>query len=151
MRRLLLATALAFALPAWALDPSEMLADPGLEARARALDHALRCVKCQSESLASSNADWARDARRAVREQIAGGATDDEVIAWFRARYGDFVLMRPDARGANLILWIAGPAMFLLAGGIGLGFVLRRRRAAPEAEAALSPAEEERLKALLGD
>jgi len=148
MRRLGL-TLVFLASPAFALDPSEMLPDPDLEARARALDHALRCVKCQSESLASSNADWARDARREVREQISGGASDAEVVAWFRERYGDFVMMRPDATGANLVLWVAGPAMLLLAGGIGAGYVMRRRRAEPRTEEALSSEDEARLAELL--
>ena len=137
--------------PALALSPSEMLEDPALEARARALDHQLRCVKCQSESIASSNADWAQDARRAVREQIAAGASDAEVIAFFHERYGDFVLMKPGTDGANVLLWIAGPAMLVLAGGIAIGYVLRRRKAPATTETALSADDEARLKELLGD
>lgn len=151
MRLRLVLLLVLWAVPALALDPAEMLADPDLEARARALDQQLRCVQCQSESIGSSNADWARDARRIVREQIEGGASDAEVMAYFQARYGDFVLMKPTAKGANLILWIAGPAMLLLAGGIGTAFVLRRRNAPTPTETALSPEDEARVRDLLGE
>ena len=114
MKRLILLLWLV-ASPLWALEPSEMLDDPGLEARARVLDHEIRCVKCQSEAVASSNADWAKDARRQIRELIAEGATDAEVKDWFLARYGEFVLMNPDKSGSNLALWLAGPGMLLIA------------------------------------
>ena len=134
---------------ALALEPSEMLSDPVLEARARGLDHELRCVKCQSESIASSNADWAKDARRAVRERITAGDSDAEVKAWFQERYGDFVLMRPGRDGANLVLWIAGPLMLLLAGGIGVSFVMRGGKT--PVEEALSVEDEARIKALLDE
>lgn len=148
----LLSLAFVFAATAaLALDPSEMLPDPELEARARALDNELRCVKCQSESLASSNADWARDARRAVRELISAGATDEEVKDWFLERYGEFVLMTPSTGGANLVLWIAGPVMLLAALGIGGAYVLRRRSAPASEEAPLSAEDEARLEALLKD
>lgn len=148
MRSVALLLTLLWASAVWALDPSEMLSDPVLEARARALDHQLRCVKCQSESIASSNAEWAQDARRAVRERIAAGDSDADVIAWFRERYGDFVMMNPSREGANVLLWLAGPAMLVLAGGIGMTFV-RRRRALPEA--GLTPEEEARIADLLKD
>ena len=118
MKRLLLIFVL-LAAPLWALDPSEKLADPALEARARALDFEIRCVKCQSEAIASSDAAWARDARRKLRELVAGGASDQEVKDWFQARYGDFVLMDPPKTGGNLILWAMGPAL-LIVGLVGL-------------------------------
>lgn len=147
--------ALAFLLllggPLWALDPSEMLDDPALEARARALDNEIRCVKCQSEAVGSSNAPWAQQARRAIREQIAAGATDQQVKDWFLARYGEFVLMEPARSGANLLLWGAGPAMLLLAGGLGAIYVRRRSGARPASETALSPEEEARLREILDD
>ncbi|QDC09313.1 cytochrome c-type biogenesis protein CcmH [Oceanicola sp. D3] len=141
--------AFALALPALALDPSEMLDDPALEARARALDHELRCVKCQAESIASSNADWAKDARRQVREMIAGGATDEEVKAAFLENYGPFVLMNPPATGWNLALWLAGPALLLA--GIGVAVAAQRQRNARRGPDALAPDEEARLKELLGE
>ncbi len=133
--------------PAMALDPSEMLEDAGLEARARALDHEIRCVKCQSEAIASSNAQWAQDARRTVRELIAGGATDREVKDWFLERYGEFVLMNPDASGANLALWLAGPVM----GAVGIigALAYLRGRAKPEPTKGLSADEQARLDEIL--
>ncbi|SIN97536.1 cytochrome c-type biogenesis protein [Vannielia litorea] len=134
---------------ALALDPSEMLDDPALEARARALDHELRCVKCQAESIASSNADWARDARAVVREMIAAGATDEEVRAEFLRLYGDFVLMNPPKQGWNLIVWLAGPALLLV--GLGVVVAAQRHRNAGRDADALAPDEEARLKELLGE
>ncbi|WP_299404238.1 cytochrome c-type biogenesis protein [uncultured Roseobacter sp.] len=135
--------------PLWALSPDEMLDDPGLEARSRALDHALRCVVCQSESVASSNANWAEDARRTVRELVAGGATDDDVLDFFVARYGEFVLMSPRVNGSNWLLWAAGPLMLLLATGVGYGYLRGRSKTAAPQEEALSDAEAARLREIL--
>ncbi|WP_299736265.1 cytochrome c-type biogenesis protein [uncultured Roseobacter sp.] len=135
--------------PLWALSPDEMLDDPGLEARSRALDHALRCVVCQSESVASSNANWAEDARRTVRELVAGGATDDDVLDFFVARYGEFVLMSPRVNGSNWLLWAAGPLMLLLAMGVGYGYLRGRSKTVAPQEEALSDAEAARLREIL--
>lgn len=150
MRTLVFLIAVTFATAAWALDPSEMLPDAGQEQRARALDHELRCVQCQSETIASSNADWARDARRAVREQIASGKTDQEVKAFFVARYGEIVLMTPSTGGVNLILWIAGPLMLLVALGTGAAYI-RRRDPATAADAPLTDRDEARLREILDE
>lgn len=150
MRRLALVL-MFLASPLWALDPSEMLDDPELEARARALDHDLRCVVCQSESVASSNANWAQDARRTVRELVAGGASDEAVMDFFVARYGEFVLMSPRASGSTWLLWAAGPAMLLLAMGLGYGYLRGRSRSTAPQEAALSDAEQARLNEILKD
>lgn len=150
MRRLALVL-MVLASPLWALDPSEMLDDPELEARARALDHDLRCVVCQSESVASSNANWAQDARRTVRELVAGGASDEAVMDFFVARYGEFVLMSPRASGSTWLLWAAGPAMLLLAMGLGYGYLRGRSRSTAPQEAALSDAEQARLNEILKD
>jgi len=140
---------LLLALPAQAVEPDEMLADPVLEARADALDDELRCVQCRSEAIGSSNADWARDARLMVRELIAGGATDAEVLDFFVERYGgEVVLMRPRAEGANLVLWLAAPAMLLLAGAISITYLRRRSVAAPDD--GLTTEEQARLDELLG-
>ena len=150
MRRIALILWLVLlAFPALALDPSEMLPDPAQEAVARALDHEIRCVKCQSETIASSNADWARDARRAVRELVAEGKTSDEVKDFFLERYGEVVLMTPSTKGMNLLLWLAGPLMLLA--GVVIGFVYLRGRAAakPGLEQDLSEDEQTRLDALL--
>ena len=140
---------LLLALPAQAVEPDEMLADPVLEARADALDDELRCVQCRSEAIGSSNADWARDARLMVRELIAGCATDAEVLDFFVERYGEVVLMRPRAEGANLVLWLAAPAMLLLAGAISITY-LRRRSVAPAPDDGLTTEEQARLDELLG-
>ncbi|WP_415920797.1 cytochrome c-type biogenesis protein CcmH [Tateyamaria sp. SN6-1] len=136
---------------ALALDPSEMLEDPALEAEARALDHALRCVVCQSESVASSNATWAVEARQVIREQVAAGKTRDEVMDFFVERYGEFVLMTPRTSGANWLLWAAGPLMLLIALGVGVTY-LRGRNAAPApTESALNAAEARRLREIMDE
>lgn len=135
--------------PAIAVEPDEMLADPALEARAQALDEDIRCVQCQSENIASSNADWARDARLVLRELIVEGRSDAEIMQFFVERYGERVLMNPRRDGANAVLWLAGPAMLGLALLIGLAY-LRRRRVA-EGPTPLSAEEEARLKEILDE
>lgn len=137
------------ALPADAVLPDEMLADPALEARARTISAGLRCLVCRNENIDDSNAGLARDLRLLVRERLTVGDSDDQVVAYLVARYGEYVLLSPTATGANLILWIAGPSA-LLAGLIGAGLYLRRRRTAPEtAVAPLSADEEDRLAEIL--
>ena len=149
MKRLVFAFWFVLNSAALALDPSEMLDDPALEARARGLDHALRCVVCQSESVASSNAQWAIDTRRVIREQVAAGQSDVQIVDFFVERYGEFVLMNPRPSGSNWLLWAAGPLMFLLAAGIGFGY-LRTRASAPVAsDDALSADEAKRLREIL--
>ncbi|MEL6807431.1 MAG: cytochrome c-type biogenesis protein [Pseudomonadota bacterium] len=151
MKRLALAFWFVLCSAAVALDPTEMLDDPDLEARARGLDHALRCVVCQSESVASSNAQWAIDTRRVIREQVAAGQSDAQIVDFFVERYGEFVLMTPRPSGSNWLLWAAGPLMFLLAAGIGFGY-LRGRASAPVAsDAALSADEAKRLREILDE
>jgi len=136
---------------AMALDPSEMLADPALEARARGLDHAMRCVVCQSESVASSNATWAVEARRVIREQIAAGKNNDEVMDFFVERYGEFVLMNPRTSGSNWLLWAAGPLMFLMALGGGVGYIRGRAQATQAKSDPLSAKEAKRLSEILDE
>lgn len=147
IRFMLILTLLAS--PLWALDPSEMLEDPVLETRARALDHELRCVVCQSESVASSNANWAEDARRTVRELISDGSTDEEVMDFFVARYGEFVLMSPRVSGSNWLLWAAGPLMLLIGLGLGIGYIRGRSKIAAPQEVVLSEAESARLREIM--
>jgi cytochrome c-type biogenesis protein CcmH len=145
-RALLLALVLAG--PALAVQPDEILPDPGLEARARAITRELRCVVCQSESIDDSNADIARDLRLLVRERIVAGDTDAEVVAFVVDRYGEFVLFRPPFNARNAALWLAGPLLLLVGGGIAFAFV-RRRAAAPEpARPPLTAEEEARLRDL---
>ncbi|MEM9438115.1 MAG: cytochrome c-type biogenesis protein [Pseudomonadota bacterium] len=141
---------LAFALlwlagAAAAVQPDEVLDDPALEERAREISQGLRCTVCQNESIDESSAPVARDLRLLVRERLTAGDSDDEVLAFIVARYGEFVLLRPDASGANLLLWLVGPVVLLLS--IGGVLLARRRRVAPSE--ALSDEERARLAALL--
>ncbi|WP_347313278.1 cytochrome c-type biogenesis protein [Defluviimonas sp. SAOS-178_SWC] len=148
MRWLILALAL-LAGPAQAVQPDEVLADPVLEARARELSQGLRCLVCRNENIDESNADLARDLRILVRERLVAGDSDSEVIAYLVDRYGEYVLLKPTATGENLILWIAGPAMLLVALASAAVY-LRRRRSAPDvAPAPLSDDERARLDEIL--
>ncbi|MEE2691881.1 MAG: cytochrome c-type biogenesis protein [Pseudomonadota bacterium] len=137
---------LAFATAAFAVEPDEMLADAALEARAEALDRELRCVVCQSQSIAESNADLAKEMRVVVRERLAAGDSDEEILAYLVERYGDYVLLRPPVQGNTIFLWVF-PALVLLAGLTGGVFYVRRLR--PAAPAALSEEEAAALKDLL--
>lgn len=150
MKRLILALALVLmAGPVAAVQPDEVLDDPALEARARALSTGLRCLVCRNESIDESNADLARDLRILLRERLVAGDTDAEAVAYLVDRYGEYILLNPPARGSTLILWIAGPAMLAGAGVVALVY-LRRRRATRDAQGeALSPEEEARLKEIL--
>ena len=151
MRRALLVLALCLApLAAPAVQPDEMLPDPALEARARAITRELRCVVCQSESIDESNADIARDLRLLVRERITAGDTDKEVLAFVTDRYGEFVLFRPPMTWRNAPLWLAGPAILLVGGALAFGFIRRRAAATPPPSPPLTPKEEARLRQLTG-
>lgn len=155
MRQLALTLAAVVALavpPVLAADPSEMLADPKLEARAQHLGKELRCLVCQNESIEDSNADLAKDLRIIVRERIAGGQTDEQVRSFVVDRYGDYVLLKPPFKASTLVLWV-GPFVFLLVGLAALVAFFRRRgvTAAPPAPAPLSAEEKRRLDALLKD
>ncbi|MBN9598525.1 MAG: cytochrome c-type biogenesis protein CcmH [Afipia sp.] len=137
---------------ALAVQPDEIMADPAKEARARALSRELRCMVCQNQSIDDSDAPLARDLRLLVRERIAAGATDRQVIDYLVARYGEFVLLKPRLEGQTLILWLLTP-LVLLCGGLALWIYSRRARAAaPEAASlALTPEEEARLEKLIAD
>ena len=151
MRWLAIVLSLALAAPAAALTPGEVLDDPVLEQRARDISGQLRCMVCQSEAINESNADLARDMRLLVRERLVAGDTDEEVIDFVVERYGEYALLKPTTEGANLLLWLAGPAMFVAALAIGGGYVWSRRRAPKSSEERLSEEEEARLAALLRD
>jgi cytochrome c-type biogenesis protein CcmH len=143
--RLLSALLLALLLSgtALAVEPSEMLKDPALEARARAISRELRCLVCQNQSIDDSNADLAHDLRMIVRERISAGDSDAQVKAYLVARYGDFVLLDPPFEAKTLFLWL-GPALVLLLGAGGIYAAVRRRpTAAPETP--LTEAERQRL------
>jgi cytochrome c-type biogenesis protein CcmH len=137
--------------PAHAVRPDEMLADPVLEARAREIGRELRCLVCRNQSIDDSDADLAHDLRRLVRERLQQGDTDAQVVAYIRARYGDFVLLRPPFAPATVLLWI-GPVVILLLGGFGVArFYRARSRQADPAAAPLSADEQRRLRAVLGE
>lgn len=147
MRRVLLSLfiVLAVAASALAVEPDEVLKDPALEARARALSQTLRCMVCQNESIDESNAPLARDLRLLVRERLQKGDSDTEVREFLVARYGEFILLEPRFSPRTWLLWSI-PALALIA-GIG-GIILALRRRAP-ATAPLSDEEKRRLSALL--
>ena len=133
--------------PVWAVQPDEVLDDPALEARARAISQGLRCPVCQSESIDESNADIARDLRLLVRERLVAGDSDQAAVDFIVARYGEYVLLEPTTTGANLVLWIAGPAMLLAA--LGIGGLYARRRSSAAAPEALSAEEEAQLREIM--
>jgi len=141
---------LAWAAPAWAVQPDEMLPDPALEARARNLSRELRCMVCQNQSIDDSDAPLARDLRILVRDRLKGGDSDRQVIDFLTVRYGDFVLLKPPVRPATYVLWFGPPAVLAL-GGVGALLYIRRRRRAATAPAPLSEAERQRLAQLLED
>ncbi len=135
---------------ALAVQPDEVLADKKLESRARELSRRLRCLFCQNQSIDDSDADLARDLRILVRERLKAGDTDQEVLAFLVARYGDFVLLKPPVKPKTWILWFGPLAVFAVA-GIGIWAAARRKTAAPAPAEPLSTTERERLDALLSE
>jgi cytochrome c-type biogenesis protein CcmH len=105
----------------------EVLPDPAQEVRARTLMKEVRCVVCQSQAIDESDAGVAGDMRRLIREQVAAGRTDREILDYLAARYGDFVLFRPPFKAKTALLWL-GPLLFLGAGAMVLVFFFRQRR-----------------------
>lgn len=148
MRRLLLAVALLLmAAPAFAVNPDEVLADPALEARARALSAELRCMVCQNQSIDDSNADLAKDLRLLVRERISDGDSDEAVLNYIVSRYGEFVLLKPRVSMKTVLLWGA-PVLLVLAGGLSL-LVFARKRAGKPTGSKLTADEQAKLSELL--
>lgn len=96
------------------VEPDEILSDPALEIRARKISLELRCLVCRNENIDSSNAELARDLRVVVRERLVLGDTDDDVLNYVHARYGDFVLLRPKFLGWSIVLWMIGPLSFII-------------------------------------
>lgn len=136
--------------PALAVEPSEMLANPALENRAREIGRGLRCVVCQNQAIDDSNAEVARDMRRAVRERLVAGDSDAQVFDYMVARYGDYVLLKPPFKARTLVLWLGAPLVLLLAGG-ALFVAARRRRTTPLAPPPpLAADERRRVDDLLG-
>lgn len=137
----------ALAIPVGALEPSEMLKDPALEARARALSAELRCLVCQNQSIDESEATLAKDLRVLIRERLTAGDSDRAIMDFVVARYGEFVLLKPRFSAETALLWL-GPFLIVV---IAAGFMLVRRRGAPTesvAEVTLSPEERAKLETL---
>ena len=130
LRPLLAALLASLALAAVARDATPAAADPALEARMVAIAAELRCLVCQNETIAASQADLAVDLRRQVREMLGQGKTNREIIDYMTARYGDFVLYRPPVKNTTALLWF-GPAVLLAGGLTTLWLVLRRRSRMP--------------------
>jgi len=118
---------LALTPAAQALLPEERLADPAAEERARGLSAQLRCLVCQNQSIDDSDAPFARDMRKLIRQEINTGKSDDQIITFLRQRYGDYVLLNPPLTGTTVYLWMA-PFAFLVIGAIGIVLVRRRKR-----------------------
>lgn len=140
---------LLLAAPARAVDPEDRLNDPVQEERARELSRDLRCLVCAGQTVDESNAPVARALRKMVRERIAAGDSDDEVLDAVAARYGDYALLKPRFDARNFALW-AGPFLVLALGAWG-AVVFIRRTAAPLESPPLSDAERARLQSLDND
>ncbi len=125
----LLMAALLLAGPARAVLPDEQLPDPKLEARARTIGGELRCVVCQNQTIDDSDADLARDLRILLRERLLAGDSDRQAIDYIVRRYGNFVLLKPPLNDETWLLWL-GPALALVAGGVGVAIYWRSRGAA---------------------
>lgn len=154
LRVMLLVSGLCTALPAFAVQPDEILPDPALESRARELSRQLRCMVCQNQSIDDSDAPLARDLRLLVRERLSAGDSDRQVLEFLTARYGDFVLLNPRFSARTALLWLTPMAVFG-AGAVAAIIFLRRQRGGrggegdPGREAALSTQERARLDDLL--
>ncbi|MCH8167226.1 MAG: cytochrome c-type biogenesis protein CcmH [Proteobacteria bacterium] len=146
---LALLIAVPVAAPVHAVQPDEMLADPVLEARARAISKEVRCLVCRNESIDDSNASLARDLRLLVRERLTAGDSDAEVLDYLVERYGEFVLLKPKFSAANAALWLAGPAAFLIGLIVIVAYHRARRPHAEAREAPLTDEEKRRLDDIL--
>ncbi|WP_242480696.1 cytochrome c-type biogenesis protein [Rhodovibrio sodomensis] len=143
-----IALAVALAAPAAAVQPEEKLADPQKEQRAQELGEEIRCLVCQSESIANSNADLAKDLRVLIREKIQAGQSNQEIKDFLQSRYGDYVLLRPPVKPETYVLWY-GPAAITALGALGVGVFFWRRNKRPAAQQKLSADEQRRLNHIL--
>jgi cytochrome c-type biogenesis protein CcmH len=148
IRALVLALLLAVAPATLAADAVPTEKDAVTAKRAIALEEQLRCLVCQNQTIAESNADLAKDLRQQVREQIAAGKTDEQIIDFMTTRYGDFVLYRPPLKATTALLW-TGPALLLVGGFAVLFVVLRKRRGVAVEAPTMTDEERERAKRLL--
>lgn len=142
------------AVPANAVNPNEILADPALEARARDISKGLRCLVCQNQSIDDSDASLAKDLRVLVRERITAGDSNDQVITYVVSRYGDFVLLKPPFNMATLVLWL-GPLLLIIGGLIATFLFFRKNQKTSTATAPnavpLTNAEKKRVTELLAE
>ena len=136
--------------PAQAVEPGEVLADPALETRARALSKHLRCVVCQNQSIDDSNAPLARDLRVLLRERLKAGDTDDAANDYIVARYGNFVLLKPPVQVSTLLLWF-GPGLILILALLAFWTLIRKRpeKSTDDASQTLTATEREELQSIL--
>ena len=134
--------------PLWGKEAAPAGNDPALEKRTMALSEKLRCLVCQNQTLADSNAELAADLRQQLREQVAAGRSDEQILDYLVQRYGDFVLYEPPFKATTVLLWI-GPFVLLAAAALVLVATLRRRRSFPE-EAALGPEDKRLVERVLG-
>lgn len=149
MRKILILMLCLLPTLSYAGEAKDLAADPVLEKRMIGLAENLRCLVCQNESLASSHAELAEDLRREVREQMAQGKNDQEIIDYLVARYGDFVLYKPPVKSYTVLLWF-GPFALLLIGAGVLVFQLRKRRQTVQ-ESELTPEAQQRAASLLNE
>lgn len=134
--------------PAFAVDPQEVLKDPAMEARARDISAGLRCLVCQNQSIDDSDAPLARDLRLIVRQQLQKGESNDQVIDYVVARYGEFVLLKPRLHLSTMLLWLA--PVLLIAGGVVLAFrVLQRSKEEEPTQQPLTEEEQAELQKVL--
>ena len=153
MRRMMAAIALLMLLAspaAHAVQPDEIMSDPAKEVRARELSRELRCMVCQNQSIDDSDAPLARDLRLLVRERIAAGDSNSQVLDFLVARYGEFVLLKPRFERQTMLLWLLAP-LLLAGGGLALWLQIRRRGQTGADVPMLTPDEEARLAALMSD
>jgi cytochrome c-type biogenesis protein CcmH len=154
MRRALLAffvmVTVSIAAPVFAVQPDEVLPDPALEARARAISAGLRCLVCQNQSIDDSDAPLARDLRILVRDRLKAGDSDEQIIDFVVDRYGEFVLLKPRFESHTMLLWLATPIVGLLAIAMVI-LAARRRKIGANQTVPLSKSERQKLKKLLDE
>jgi cytochrome c-type biogenesis protein CcmH len=145
-----LAIAILTVFPTLAVEPDEVLQDPALEARARTISEGLRCLVCQNQSIDDSEAPLAKDLRILVRERLKAGDSNEQIVDFIVARYGEFVLLKPRFKTHTLVLWLATPAVFVAALLI-IALACRRRKGEAQNSEPLTIAERRKLKRLLGE
>ena len=142
---------ICFPLVSYSVEPNEVLDDPILEERARNISKNLRCLVCQNESIDDSNASLAKDLRILVRERLVAGDNNDEVLKFIVDRYGEFALLKPRSDGSNLILWLSGPLMLLIAIIISFSFIKSNYNTKRGSSTVLSDHEKSELKKIFSE